>query len=172
MSGGGGKGGESKQELDPEMKAMARKLFARGEKLAASNPVPYMGATMAAPSAATKTAWTNTNNAANLLGLGMAGDPSDGIKMKETTTGGVTGYAAHDGFQDTLKTAWEQYPERMRALNQLIPGLMNPAKSAAENVPNAPNNPNTQPQGPWRPGMPYDYTAVANWWRNNGGMGR
>ena len=78
MSGGGGKGGESKQELDPEMKAMAREVFNRGKTLSSTSPVPFQGLTMAAPSDATRQAWTNTNSAANALGLGMA-DPSAGL---------------------------------------------------------------------------------------------
>lgn len=163
MSSGGGKGGEQKQELDPEMKAMARKVFSRGEQLASTAPVPYTGITMAAPSDATKSAWTNQNKAANLLGVGMAGDPADGIMMTERTKGPMKGYAAHEEYTRELQRAWREYPERMQALNQLIPGLMNPGKSHADTVQNS------QPTGPYRPGMPFDYSQIANMYNARGG---
>ena len=155
MSSGGGKGGEQKQELDPEMKAMARKVFDRGEKLASSNPVPYQGITMAAPSEATKSAWSNQNKAANLLGLGIAGDPADGIMMTERTKGPLRGYSAHEEYTRELQRAWNEYPERMRALNQLIPGLMDPAQKHAKMFKNV------QPVGPYKPGVPFDYSQIA-----------
>lgn len=166
MSSGGGKGGESKQELDPEMKAMARKVFARGEALSKANPVPYTGLTMAAPSASTKNAWAQKNNAANLLGVGVEGNPADQIMMKEKTDGEMTGFSAHDYMQQTMKNAWEEYPERMQQLNQLIPGLMNLAKSHQ-----TPGQPGSAPQVPQYTGMP-DYSQIAAYWRNRGGMGR
>ena len=68
MSSGGGKGGESKQELDPEMKAMAREVYNRGKTLSSTPSDPFQGLTMAAPSDATRQAWTNTNSAATLWG--------------------------------------------------------------------------------------------------------
>lgn len=176
MSGGGGKGGESKQELDPEMKAMARELWNKGKRLSEIAPAPYTGITMAAPSAATKTAWTNTNKAANALGLGMAGDPSDGIQMEEVTHNGMTGYRPFTSYQTELQELWRQYPERMRALNGVMPGLMNQAKDwqpgqkYGEPLPEQPQTPQW-PNGPYRPGMPYDYSQIAAMY-NNRGMGR
>ena len=128
MSSGGGKGGETKNELDPEMKAMARKVFQRGEQLASTAPVPFQGLTMAAPSQATRQAWTNTNSAANALGVGMAGDPSDSLPQHERSMGGINGYRAHRGYQQELQRAWREYPDKMRAINSLIPGLLDPAK--------------------------------------------
>lgn len=134
MSGGGGKGGESKQELDPEMKAMAREVFNRGKTLSSTSPVPFQGLTMAAPSDATRQAWTNTNSAANALGLGMATDPSAGLPKHEREMGGLKGYTSHRGYQQELQRAWREYPEKMQALNQLIPGLMNPTQHHQKNA--------------------------------------
>ena len=160
MSGGGGKGGETKSELDPEMKAMAKQVWNKGKMLSELAPAPYMGLTMAAPSSATKTAWNNKNAAANALGLGMAGSPADGIQMEEVTRNGMTGYSAFPAYQQELQEMWRQYPERMRALNQAMPGLMDPAKDWR------PAQPETakpqQPALPYRPGMPYDFSQIAN----------
>lgn len=161
MSSGGGKGGESKQELDPEMKAMAREVFNRGKTLSSTAPVPFQGLTMAAPSGATRQAWTNTNSAANALGLGMAGDPSDGLPEHEREMGGIKGYSAHRGYQQELQRAWREYPERMQALNNLIPGLMDPSKS----VQKADWWQNRQKTGP----AGYNFDQIANMYRNRRG---
>lgn len=158
MSSGGGKGGESKNELDPEMKAMARKVFQRGEALSKTAPVPYTGITMAAPSAATKSSWSHQNNAANSLGLGIEGDPSDGIMMTERKQGPMKGYGAHEEYTRELQRAWREYPERMQALNQLIPGLMNPGKTHSQNAAMFPHM--QRPQGPRAPG--YDFSQIAS----------
>ena len=162
MSGGGGKGGESKQELDPQMKAMAMEVFNRGKALSSTSPVPFQGLTMAAPSDATRQSWTNTNKAANALGLGMAGDPSDSLPENEVKSGGINGYSAHRGYQQELKRAWKNYPEKMRALNQLIPGLMNPSKATQQSEWWQNTNQGTGPAG-------YSYDQIANMWRNRGG---
>ena len=168
MSSGGGKGGESKNELDPEMKAMAREVFNRGETLSKTAPVPYQGITMAAPSAATKSSWSNQNNAANALGLGIEGDPSDGIMPTEMTKGDMTGYAAHRGYTQELQRAWRAYPERMQALNQLIPGLMNPGKTHSQNANMFPHM--QKPQTPQTPQVPgYDFSQIAAMYNNRGG---
>ena len=122
----------------------------------ASSPAPTKGSF----DEATKTAWDNKNAAANALGLGMAGSPSDGIQMEEVTRNGMTGYSAFPAYQQELQEMWRQYPERMRALNQAMPGLMDPAKDWR------PAQPETakpqQPALPYRPGMPYDFSQIAN----------
>ena len=162
MSSGGGKGGESKQELDPEMKAMARKVFQRGEQLASTAPVPFQGLTLAAPSQATRQAWTNTNSAANALGLGMAGDPSDGLPEHERKIGQMSGWNSHRGYTQELQRAWNQYPEKMQALNSLIPGLMDPSKHHSKN---AKMFPHMQRQAQRGPGV-YSFDQIANMYKN------
>lgn len=154
MSSGGGKGGESKQELDPEMKGMAREVWNKGKHLSELAPTPYMGLTMAAPSEATKASWTNKNKAANALGLGMSGDPADGIQMQEVERNGMKGYSAFPQYQQELQQMWEQYPERMRALNKAMPGLMDPAKDY-------------QPQAP-QAQVPYDFSQIASIYTGRG----
>ena len=162
MSSGGGKGGESKQELDPQMKAMAMEVFNRGKQLSSTSPVPFQGLTMAAPSDATRQSWTNTNSAANALGLGMAGDPSDGLPEHEREMGGIKGYSAHRGYQQELQRAWREYPEKMQALNNLIPGLMDPSKSVQKADWWQNRQKNTGPAG-------FNFDQIANMYRNRGG---
>lgn len=164
MSGGGGKGGETKNELDPEMKAMAREVFNRGKTLSSTAPVPFQGLTMAAPSDATRQAWTNTNSGANALGLGMATDPSAGLPKHEREMGGIKGYSSYRGYAQELQRAWREYPERMQALNNLIPGLMDPAKVHQD----------TEwwkkaQQGQGRGPGGYNFDQIANMYRNRRG---
>ena len=180
---GGGKGGETETKLNPEMEAMARQVWQKGKSLSELPPTPYMGLTMAAPSAATKTAWTNTNKAANSLGLGMAGDPADGIQVEEVTRNGMTGYSAFPAYQEELQEAWRQYPERMAALNKAMPGLMQTAKDwrPGEKYGNAlPTPPQTPAPGmPGMPGMPqmpggpqmpsFDFSQIAALYNQGGG---
>jgi hypothetical protein len=167
MSGGGGKGGETKNELDPEMKAMAREVFNRGKTLSSTAPVPFQGLTMAAPSQATRQAWTNTNSAANALGLGMAGDPSDGLPEHEREMGGLRGYSSHRGYQQELQRAWREYPQQMQALNQLIPGLMNPIKTIQQNADWWKETPAAR--GGIRGLGGYNFDQIANMYRNRRG---
>lgn len=164
MSGGGGKGGESKSELDPEMKAMAREVFQRGKQLSSLSPVPFQGLTMAAPSQATRQAWTNTNSAANALGLGMAGDPSDGLPEHERSMGGIKGYTSHRGYQQELQRAWREYPEKMQALNNMIPGLMNPTQHHQKNAGWWQKTPQAK-RGAMGPGG-YNFDQIANMYKN------
>ena len=82
MSGGKG-GGEQKTEMDPDFKRAGLDAIETGKQLSKMSPIPYMGLVQAAPSQATRQAWTNVNDSANLLGLGMEGDPSDGLPEHE-----------------------------------------------------------------------------------------
>lgn len=122
----GGKGGETEMKLDPEFKSRILKTFDRGDKLSQTAPIPYQGLTLAAPSDATKHWMTQTNDAANLLGVGMAGSPLDSLPKNERDIGGLKGYRAHRGYVQELRRAHREYPERVAALNQLIPGLLDP----------------------------------------------
>lgn len=122
----GGKGGETEMKLDPEFKSRILKTFDRGDQLSRTSPIPYQGLTLAAPSDATKHWMTQTNDMANLLGVGMAGSPLDSLPKHEREMGGLKGYRAHRGYEQELQRAYREYPDKVRALNNLIPGLLDP----------------------------------------------
>ena len=126
----GGKGGETTTEIPPEFKQRILSAFDRGEQIATTAPMTYMGITQAAPSEATQSSWNQTNDMANMLGLGMAsGKPTDdlpgGNRLREM--GGQKGYDAHWGYTQELQRQHREYPERVEALNALVPGLLDPA---------------------------------------------
>lgn len=130
MSGGKGGETETKQEIDPQFKSRLLKAFDRGDKLSQTAPLNYMGLVQAAPSEATKSYYNQTNDMANMLGLGMAsGKPTDGLPDHVREMGGLQGYTSHRGVQQELRRQHNQYPERVAALNSLIPGLMDPSKA-------------------------------------------
>jgi hypothetical protein len=103
-----------------------------------------------------------TNDAANLLGLGMAGNPTDGLPEAKTVNG-MTGYAANDLYQDEIARQWEQNPQKVGNLNSLVPNLMpnpNQPQGGGQGMPGYPNFPGF-------PGFPpgYNYTDIANFYR-------
>ena len=131
----GGKGGEETQktEIDPEFKSRILKAFDRGDQLSRTAPLNYMGLVQAAPSDVTKNYYNQTNDAANLLGVGMAtGKPTDSLPGHEREMGGLKGYTSHRGVQQELQRQHREYPERVAALNALIPGLMDPSKAVQQ----------------------------------------
>ena len=125
----GGKGGETTTEIPPEFKERILSTFDRGEKIATTAPMNYTGITQAAPSQATQSSWNQTNDMANMLGLGMAsGQPTDdlpgGDRLRDQH--GMKGYDAHWGYVGELGRQQKLYPERVAAMNSLIPGIMDP----------------------------------------------
>ena len=64
-----------------------------------------------------------------------------------------------------MQRAWREYPERMQALNQLIPGLMIPGKTHSQNANMFPHM--QKPQTPQAPG--YDFSQIAAMYNNRGG---
>ena len=121
-----GKGGETSTDIPPEFKQRILGAFDRGEQLSKTSPIPYQGLTLAAPSDATKHYMTQTNNAANMLGLGMAGSPLDSLPKHEREMGGLKGYRAHRGYEQELQRMYREYPDKVAALNALTPGLLDP----------------------------------------------
>jgi hypothetical protein len=123
----GGKGGETTTEIPPEFKERILGAYDRGEKLATTAPLTYTGITQAAPSEATQSSWNQTNDMANLLGLGMAsGKPTDGLPGEQRLRDqqGIKGYDAHWGHVGEVQRQNKLYPEKVAALNSLIPGLL------------------------------------------------
>ena len=138
-----GKGGETTTEIPPEFKERILSTFDRGEQMATTAPLTYTGITQAAPSQATQSSWNQTNDMANLLGLGMAsGQPTDdlpgGNRLRDQH--GIKGYDANWGYQGELGRQQKLNPEGVAAFNSLIPGLLAPnanhrGKGAFEGAP-------------------------------------
>ena len=125
----GGKGGETTTEIPPEFKQRILSTFDRGEQMAKTAPMNYTGITLAAPSEATQSSWNQTNGMANMLGLGMSsGQPTDGLPddVRLQNQQGQKGYGAHFGYVGELGRQQKFYPERVAAMNKLIPGLLDP----------------------------------------------
>ena len=120
----GGKGGkqESTFELPPWLEAESKELIRRGKDLAKLPPMPYTGLTMAAPSGATKQGLTNSNLAANALGIGMTGDILAGLPQ-ETEMDGMTGYRAYDLYTSEVDRQREINPSLIARYEALSPGI-------------------------------------------------
>ena len=160
----GGKGGEETQtqEIDPQFKQRILAAFDRGDELSKTAPLNYTGLTLAAPSDATKSYYNQTNDMANLLGLGMAaGKPTDGLPEHEEEMGGMKGYRAHRGLMQELQRQHSQYPDRVAQLNSLIPGLMDPAAVHQDK----PWYQDFQASHPAQ-GGPVDFRNIADMYRN------
>ena len=154
----GGKGGETTTEIPPEFKQRILKAFDRGDELSRTVPLTYTGITQAAPSEATQSAWNQTNDMANLLGLGMAsGKPTDGLPGEERLRDqhGIKGYDAHWGHVGEVKRQNKLYPERVAALDNVMPGLLDLPTNHRPETPNGPNNPGN-PYNPYNPNYDYD----------------
>lgn len=164
MSKSGG-GGQQTQEtkMDPDFKKAGLEAIRTGKELSKQSPIPYMGLVQAAPSDATRQAWTNVNKSANLLGLGMAGDPSDGLPEHERTMGGQTGYTSHRGHVENLQRHWREYPELMRELEQYMPGVVTPPKSQQHTQ--WWQDANAAPENPYPAANGMDYENIMNAYR-------
>lgn len=159
-----GKGGETSTDIPPEFKSRILSAFDKGQQLSETAPIPYQGLTLAAPSDATKHYMTQTNDAANLLGVGMAGSPLDSLPEHERDMGGMKGYRAHRGYVQELQRAHREYPEKVAALNNLVPGLLDPPKvhQSNENM-----FPNLTPSGGGN-----SYQNIVDMYRRYGRFGR
>lgn len=166
----GGKGGETTTEIPPEFKQRILSTFDRGEQLAKQAPMTYMGLTQAAPSEATQSWMNQTNDMANLLGLGMAsGKPTDSLPEFERDMTGQKGYRAYRGYADELSRQHRFYPERVAQMNALMPGLLDPSsdlrgQGGFKDVPKGGSG-----AGAGYPGM-MNYDQIVARYRRNGGM--
>jgi hypothetical protein len=128
------KGGETvqKQEIDPEFKRRMLATYDKADALSKLAPVPYQGLTMAAPSDATKQAYTNTNKAASLLGVGVEGDILAGLP-EEKEINGQRGYSSFDGYEQELSRMYKNFPDLFKQYQQFMPNLLNPSKKSQAN---------------------------------------
>jgi len=166
----GGKGGETTTEIPPEFKQRILKAFDRGDQLSRTVPLTYTGITQAAPSEATKSSWNQTNDMANLLGLGMAsGKPTDGLpdEKRLRDQNGIKGYDAHWGYVNELQRQNELYPQQVAGLNNVMPGLLSLPSNHQPATPSGPSNPGN-PYNPYNPYGNYNYDQIAEFYRNGG----
>ena len=115
MSGGGGKGGQSVNEikLPKSIEKAAEQNLKLADEVSKIGYVPYSGPTVAALNPAQRAEMRNASNAASAFGMatpqqmaGRAGgrsiDPFTGLAMDPTLTGGVLGYSPM-GIYDSAK---------------------------------------------------------------------
>lgn len=121
----GGKGGETTTEIDPQVKSVMMDMAARGKELSMLPKLNYMGLTMAAPSEATQHYANQRNSQANLLGVGMAGSPLDGLP-EATEINGMKGYRAWDLYKDDMQRQFNTRPGTLAKYEQFIPGQFSP----------------------------------------------
>lgn len=134
MSGGKGGSETTEQKMDPEFKREFLKSMETGEMLSKQSPIPYGGIVQAAPSDATRQAWTNVGDSANLLGVGMgSANVADGLPTHEISRGGISGYSTATGHTQNLANAWNDYPELMQDLEDYMPGVVTPTARHREN---------------------------------------
>ena len=135
MSGGKGGSETTEQKMDPDFKSEALQSMKTGQMLSKQAPIPYMGLVQAAPSDATRQAWTNVGDSANLLGVGMGAgrNIADSLPEHERQMGGQSGYTSHRGHQENLQRHWREYPELMQELEDYMPGVVSPAKTLQDN---------------------------------------
>ena len=115
MSGGGGKGGQSVNEikLPKSIEKAAEQNLKLADEVSKIGYVPYSGPTVAALNPAQRAEMQNASNAASAFNMatpqqmaGRAGgrsiDPFTGLAMDPTLTGGVLGYSPM-GIYDSAK---------------------------------------------------------------------
>ena len=135
MSGGKGGSETTEQKMDPEFKREFLKSMETGEMLSKQVPIPYGGIVQAAPSDATRQAWTNVGDSANLLGVGMGPgrNVADSLPTNEVSKGGIRGYTTEVGHTQNLANAWNKFPELMQELEDYMPGVVTPSTLHREN---------------------------------------
>ena len=135
MSGGKGGSETTEQKMDPDFKRESLQSMETARMLSKQAPIPYGGVVTAAPSDATRQAWTNVGDSANLLGVGLGAGKNiaDSLPTHEFERGGVKGYGTEVGHTQNLANAWRDYPELMQELEDYMPGVMTPGAMHRKN---------------------------------------
>lgn len=138
MSGGGGKGGSTTQEvkIPAWLEQAARGNIRRAEDVAALGNVPYYGPDVAAMTPMQMSAGQGINTAAGAFGLGT-NDLSMGMPAPQTFAGGVQGYSSGDLYDQALRELQTRAPGQYDAITGMF---INPQTGAAplsfgQNVP-------------------------------------
>lgn len=138
MSGGGGKGGSTTQEvkIPAWLEQAAQANIRRAEDVAALGNVPYYGPDVAAMTPMQMAAGQGINTAAGAFGLGT-NDLSMGIPAPQTFAGGVQGYSSGGLYDQALRELQTRAPGQYNAITGMF---INPQTGATplsfgQNVP-------------------------------------
>jgi hypothetical protein len=100
MGGGGGKGGETQQQIDPGLTAAARDAL---DFAAAGAAIPYSpnrGVQFAAFTPQQEAAMEGADEAATAFGLPSGGGLVERLRNKETSASGIEGYSTGADFDE------------------------------------------------------------------------
>ena len=138
MSGGGGKGGSTTQEvkIPAWLEQAAQANIRRAEDVAALGNVPYYGPDVAAMTPMQMAAGQGINTAAGAFGLGT-NDLSMGMPAPQTFAGGVQGYSSGGLYDQALRELQMRSPAQYNAITGMF---INPQTGATplsfgQNVP-------------------------------------
>jgi hypothetical protein len=128
MSGGGGKGGETQQRIDPRLADASAKVLERAE---AASKIPYSpnrGVTIAAFTPQQKAAMANASDAAEAFG--MEGGAAPNMPKTETSATGIRGYSTGKEYDDMVAKSLS--PELQAAINSFFSVKGAPAAETPE----------------------------------------
>ena len=138
MSGGGGKGGSTTQEvkIPAWLEQAAQANIRRAEDVAALGNVPYYGPDVAAMTPMQMAAGQGINTAAGAFGLGT-NDLSMGIPAPQTFAGGVQGYSSGNLYDQALRELQARAPGQYNAITGMFinPQTGSTPLSFGQNVP-------------------------------------
>ena len=138
MSGGGGKGGSTTQEvkIPAWLEQAAQANIRRAEDVAALGNVPYYGPDVAAMTPMQMAAGQGINTAAGAFGLGT-NDLSMGIPAPQTFAGGVQGYSSGNLYDQALRELQLRAPGQYNAITGMFinPQTGSTPLSFGQNVP-------------------------------------
>ena len=138
MSGGGGKGGSTTQEvkIPAWLEQAAQANIRRAEDVAALGNVPYYGPDVAAMTPMQMAAGQGINTAAGAFGLGT-NDLSMGMPAPQTFAGGVQGYSSGNLYDQALRELQLRAPAQYNAITGMFinPQTGSTPLSFGQNVP-------------------------------------
>ena len=138
MSGGGGKGGSTTQEvkIPAWLEQAAQANIRRAEDVAALGNVPYYGPDVAAMTPMQMAAGQGINTAAGAFGLGT-NDLSMGMPAPQTFAGGVQGYSSGNLYDQALRELQARAPGQYNAITGMFinPQTGSTPLSFGQNVP-------------------------------------
>jgi len=116
MSGGGGKGGQSQQSIDPRLAAASSAAIDRATAASKLPYAPNRGVTIAAFTPQQEAAMRNTGAAATAFG--MEGSTASGMPPPETSASGIRGYSTGKDYDEMIAKSLS--PELQAAINNFF----------------------------------------------------
>jgi hypothetical protein len=135
MSGGGGKGGSQKTQVQiPKfLEDAAKRNLARADEIAQIGFIPFTGPDVASLTPSQLAAMQGTSQAAGAFGLPGGGfDPMQGQPQAQTFAGGVQGLSAAPIFQQALDAFAQESPGQFEAIRRVF---LDPVTGAAPPAP-------------------------------------